>query len=464
LGGADLVRRAMGKKIKEEMDKLQADFANGAEQKGFDRAKAVELFDLIVKFAGYGFNKSHSAAYAMITFYTSYLKCLYPTEFMAALLTLEKDNTDKIVKYTDELKRMDIALVAPDVNRSDLVFVADNIDGKDVILFGLGAIKGVGDIAVNSILEERLNGKFESLGDFITRIDTSKVNKRVIEALIKSGALDVLGYSRQAMLSQIEEIIDASAKATQAKKMSIGSLFGEEQDMMQINIELLHMDEYEPLYVLQMEKESLGFYISGHPLDKYRPQLDEINYTLSSEFEELADGSQALLVGKVEHINEKISKKGNKFSIITLLDLHGNTELMLFEDKLKELRDEFDLTKPIGFKVKIIKEGDFTKLNLLKIITLKETKKEKINLIKKEKITEEIPIIYKQITIGVLLDQDTMILQNIYNLAREHSGNHQLVICIKSKLADILLETNLSVNEHFLSKAISFGVFEIENS
>ncbi len=464
LGGADLVRRAMGKKIKEEMDKLQADFANGAEQKGFDKAKAVELFDLIVKFAGYGFNKSHSAAYAMITFYTSYLKCFYPTEFMAALLTLEKDNTDKIVKYADELKRMNIALVAPDINRSDLVFVADHIDSKDVILFGLGAIKGVGDIAVNSILEERLQGKFDSLGSFIARIDTSKVNKRVIEALIKSGALDGLGYTRQAMLSQIEEIIDASAKATQAKKMSIGSLFGEEKDMLQINIELSNMDEYEPLYVLQMEKESLGFYISGHPLDKYRPQLDDINYTLSSQIEELANGSQALLVGKIEHVNEKISKKGAKFGIVTLLDLHGNIELMLFEDKLNELKDEFDLTKPIGFKVKITKDGDFTRLNLIKIITLKETKKEKINLIKEEKIIEETPVAYKQITIGIPLDHDRMILQELYNLAKEHIGNHPLVICIKSKLADIVVETTLSVNEHFLLKSISLGVFEIENS
>ena len=437
LGGADLVRRAMGKKIKEEMDKLQADFANGAEQKGFDRAKAIELFDLIVKFAGYGFNKSHSAAYAMITFYTSYLKCFYPTEFMAALLTLEKDNTDKIVKYTDELKRMNISLVAPDINRSDLVFVADNIDNNQVILFGLGAIKGVGDIAVNSILEERKNGIFESLGDFITRIDTSKVNKRVVEAFIKSGALDSLGYTRKAMLSQIEEIIEASAKATQAKKMSIGSLFEEEQDMMQVEITLSPMDEYEPLYVLQMEKESLGFYISGHPLDRFRPQLDEIKYTLSSEIEELADGSQALLIGRIEHINEKTSKKGNKFGIVTLLDLHGNIELMLFEDKLNELKNEFDLTKPIGFKVKITKDGDFTRINPLKITTLKEAKKEKINLIKEEKIIEETPKIYKQITIGVPLDNDTAILQILYTIARENTGNHPLAICIKSKLADI---------------------------
>ncbi len=463
LGGADLVRRAMGKKIKEEMDKLQADFASGAEQKGFDRAKAVELFDLIVKFAGYGFNKSHSAAYAMITFYTSYLKCIYPTEFMAALLTLEKDNTDKIVKYTDELKRMNISLVAPDINRSDLVFVADNIDNNQVILFGLGAIKGVGDIAVNFILEERMSGAFESLEDFITRIDTSKVNKRVIEALIKSGALDSLGFTRQAMFSQIEEIIEASAKATQAKKMSIGSLFEEEQEMMQVEIKLSPMDEYEPLHVLQMEKESLGFYISGHPLDRFQPQLDEIKYTLSSEIEELADGSQALLIGKIEHINEKTSKKGNKFAIVTLLDFHGNIELMLFEDKLNELKNEFDLTKPIGFKVKITKDGDFTRINPLKIITLKEAKKEKINIIKEEKVIEETPKTYKQITIGVPLDNDTAILQILYNIAKENAGNHPLAICIKSKLADIVLETALSVNEHFLSKVVSFGIFEIEN-
>jgi len=155
LGGADLVRRAMGKKIKEEMDKLKDEFAEGAARKGFDRNKAEELFDLIVKFAGYGFNKSHSAAYAMVTFYTSFLKRYYPTEFMAALLTLEKDNTTKVVKYVDEVKRMGIRLLPPDINRSDLAFVADEIDGSDVILFGLGAIKGAGDIAINSFQQSK---------------------------------------------------------------------------------------------------------------------------------------------------------------------------------------------------------------------------------------------------------------------------------------------------------------------
>jgi len=207
LGGADLVRRAMGKKIKEEMDKLKDEFADGAERKGFDREKAANLFDLIVKFAGYGFNKSHSAAYAMITFYTSYLKHYYPTEFMAAILTLEKNNTDKVVKYVDEVKHMGMKLLPPDINKSGLVFEARNIDGEEVVMFGMGAIKGAGDIAINTMLKSRGEKEFKDFSDFVSRIDSSKVNKRVIESLIKAGAFDSFGYSRKAMLSQLEDII-----------------------------------------------------------------------------------------------------------------------------------------------------------------------------------------------------------------------------------------------------------------
>ncbi|MDQ1326054.1 MAG: polymerase subunit alpha, partial [Campylobacterota bacterium] len=365
LGGADLVRRAMGKKIKEEMDKLKEQFANGAAQKGFDKTKAAELFDLIVKFAGYGFNKSHSAAYAMVTFYTSFLKCYYPTEFMAAILTLEKNNTDKVVKYVDELKRMHIKLLPPDINRSDLVFVADNIEGEEAVVFGMGAIKGAGDIAINSILKAREAGEFKDLSDFVSRIDSSKVNKKVIESLIKAGAFDNFGYSRHALLMQIEEILQASQQAAQAKKMAVGSLFGEEEEMISVSFEISHLDEFEPMQILEFEKESLGFYVSGHPLDKYRQTLEEINYTLSSEIDDLADGSQALLIGKIEGITEKISKKGNKFGIANIMDLHGNIELMLFENRLKELEEDFDITKPIAFKVKVTKDGEFTRLNIL---------------------------------------------------------------------------------------------------
>lgn len=456
LGGADLVRRAMGKKIKEEMDKLKDEFANGASAKGFDKTKAEELFDLIVKFAGYGFNKSHSAAYAMITFYTSYLKCFYPTEFMAALLTLEKDNTDKIVKYSDELKKMNIDLVAPNINKSDLVFVADRLNDKDVILFGLGAIKGVGESAINIIIDARNEGKFESLDDFISRIDPTKVNKKVIDALIKSGALDSFGYTRKAMLDQIEEILEASSKVALAKKMSIGSLFEESENMTDVQLNIKNIEEFDQLSVLELEKEIMGFYISGHPLDKYRKDIESIDFTLSSEIETLKEGSTTLLIGKVEEVNEKISKKGNKFGIVKLLDLHGNIEIMLFEDKLNELKEEFDLSKPVCFKVKIAKDGDSTKLTPQKILSLKDAKKEKTNIIKEEK--EE--VVYKTVTVSIMLERNLEKINILYDLAKENFGQHPLSVCIKSKLADIVIDSSYSVNEIFLVKAKELGFFE----
>jgi len=457
LGGADLVRRAMGKKIKEEMDKLKGEFADGAQKKGFDRAKAEELFDLIVKFAGYGFNKSHSAAYAMVTFYTSYLKYYYPTEFMAAILTLEKNNTDKVVKYVDELKRMNIKLLPPDINRSGLVFEATSIDGDEVVMFGMGAIKGAGDIAINSILKARGEEAFADFSDFVSRIDSGKVNKKVIESLIKAGALDSFGYSRKAMLTQIEEIIEAAKKAGDAKKMAVGSLFGGEAEMTTVQLELKPMEEFEAMEILEMEKESLGFYVSGHPLDKYRETLDGINYTLSSEIDDLADGSQALFIGKIEEITEKISKKGNKFGIANIMDLHGNIELMLFENRLKELEEDFDLGKPIAFKVKITKDGDFTRMNILKIESLKDAKKEKVKVKKEEKHTpeaEQPPLI-----LSLNLMPDAKVVEELMCLVERYPGKRPLELHIKSKLADVVIESKLKVNEMIMDEAKELGVY-----
>jgi len=460
LGGADLVRRAMGKKIKEEMDRLKGEFADGAEKKGFDRAKAEELFDLIVKFAGYGFNKSHSAAYAMVTFYTSYLKYYYPTEFMAAILTLEKNNTDKVVKYVDELKRMGIKLVPPHINRSDLEFEAQEIDGDEVVVFGLGAIKGAGDVAIKSILDVRDEGEFKDLSDFVSRIDSQKVNKKVIESLIKSGALDSFGYSRKAMLMQIEDIIEAAKKAGDAKKMAVGSLFGDEAEMTTVEIELTHMDEFDALEVLEMEKESLGFYVSGHPLDKYRDTLNEIKYTLSSEIEDLADGSQALIIGKIESITEKISKKGNKFGIANIMDLHGNIELMLFEDRLKELEEDFDIAKPIAFKVKITKDGDFTRMNILKIESLKDAKKEKVKLKKEIKHTPEPDA--PPLILAVNLMPDARVVEELMCLVGKYPGKHPLQLQIKSKLADVIIESHIKVSDLILEDAKELGLYRVE--
>ncbi|OCL84696.1 DNA polymerase III subunit alpha [Arcobacter porcinus] len=441
LGGADLVRRAMGKKIKEEMDKLKGEFADGAQNKGFTRAYAEELFDLIVKFAGYGFNKSHSAAYALITFYTSYLKCYYPADFMAALLTLEKDNTDKVVRYVDEVKRLGLDLFAPDINKSDLVFSATKIDGKEVVMFGMGAIKGAGDVAINSILNARKDGDFKDLADFISRIDGSKVNKRVIESLAKAGVFDSFAYSRNSILSQIEKILDATNKASSAKKLAFGSLFGDSEELTTIDIELDHLPEYSKKEILELEKASLGFYVSGHPLDEYKDKIDKINYTLSSQIDELDDGSQILIVGKIEEITERISKKGSKFGIVSILDFHGTIEFMLFEDKLKDLRESFDLNEPIAFKVRISKNDQFTRMSVLKIETIYEAQKEKVKI--KQKEAPLLPV-----CIALPLDNDRRIMQDLFELVVNNQGKRELKIIIKSKLADLELESGIKVNDN----------------
>ncbi len=457
LGGADLVRRAMGKKIKEEMDRLKGEFANGAEQRGFDRAKSEELFNLIVKFAGYGFNKSHSAAYAMITFYTSFLKCYYPTEFMSAILTLEKNNITKVVKYIDELKRLKIELLPPDINRSDLEFQADTIDGRNVVFFGMGALKGAGDVAISSIIKTRNEGgEFKDMSDFISRIDASKVNKKVIETLIKSGAFDSFGHTRQALLTRIEYLVEEAGRAMSAKKQAIGSLFGDAEEMTTVSINLKEMQEYDMLDLLAFEKESLGFYVSGHPLDEYREELDKIKYTLSSEIEDLADGSQTLFIGKIDSITEKISKKGNKFGIVNIMDLHGNIELMLFESRLNELKDNFDLDKPIAFKVTINKDENSTKINIIKIETLQDAKKEKIKIKKEIKHTPEPTL--PPIILSINLMPDTKIIEDLYCLAQKYRGKRPLRLKIISKESNIIIESKMKVSEDIISEAKELGI------
>ncbi len=440
LGGADLVRRAMGKKIKEEMDKLKGEFADGGVRKGYVREHCEELFDLIVKFAGYGFNKSHSAAYAMVTFYTSYLKAYYTTEFMAALLTSEKDNTDKVVKYVDEVKRLGYDLVPPHINKSGLVFSAETIEGKEVVMFGMGALKGAGDVAINSILKARTDGEFKDLSDFVSRIDGSKVNKRVIETLAKSGALDSFGYTRRAILEQIEEIVEAVKKAGDAKKQVVGSLFGDDEEMTAIEITIKDMPEFDAKEILEMEKESLGFYVSGHPLDRYREQFDEINYTLSSQIDELTDGSETLLVGKIENIAKKTSKKGQPLGIVTVIDLHGSFDLMLFDTMLKELEDDFDLDKPLAFKVNVTVNDFGVRFNVRKLESLKDAKNEKIKI---KKVAESLP----PLVVNIPFSNDDTILYKLFEVISQNQGKRDVILTITSKLGNVEIDSGYKINK-----------------
>ncbi len=446
LGGADIVRRAMGKKKVEEMEKYNRLFSEGAQKLGLDYKLASALFDLIEKFAGYGFNKSHSAAYAMVTFQTAWLKTYYPNEFMAALLTSDKDNTDKVVRYIDEVKRMGIELGPPDICDSQLEFSAITKEGRDIVLFGLGGIKGVGEAAIHAMLEEReANGDYTSWQDFVNRIEPSKVNKRVIEAIIKSGGFDRFGYSRKALLDQIELIVDTAKKASEAKKNAVGSLFGDDESITTVELNLTNTEEYTLKEILEFEKDTLGFYVSGHPMDEFREEIGELNYTLSSELENVKDGSYAVFIGKVEEITVKMSKKGNQFGIVNLMDFHGNIEIMLFSDKLEKLK-EMNQEEPIAFKGKITHTDFGPRIGITKIMTLKEAKKE-TKKVKKE-VQEKPP---EPISISVRMDAQGAILESLYALIRQHPGNRPLQVTIVSKLHNVVIDSAIRVDSKLLS-------------
>jgi len=448
LGGADIVRRAMGKKKVDEMIKYNKEFSEGAQKQGLDYKTASELFDLIEKFAGYGFNKSHSAAYAMVTFQTAWLKTYYPNEFMAALLTSEKDNTDKVVRYIDEVKRMGIELSPPDANHSQLEFSAIHKNEQDIILFGLAAIKGVGEAAVESILEVRSEGgEFSSMQDFVNRIEPQKVNKRVIESLVKSGGFDAFGYSRKALLAQIEIIIETAKNAAMARKNAHGSLFGDDAEITEVQLTLSNQEEFDLKEILEFEKDTLGFYVSGHPLDSYRELLDTIDYTLSSDIENIEDGSSAVFVGKVENITKKVSKKGNQFGIVNLMDFHGDIEMMLFADKLEQL-EKMDLEEPVGFKVKVVQHPDFgARISVLKIFDLKSIKKES-----KKVSTKIVEKPQEVLNIRFRLSDDLELLENLYNTVRAHPGKRPLQITIVSKLQNIVINSAIGVDNSIIEK------------
>lgn len=446
LGGADIVRRAMGKKKVEEMEKYNRLFSEGAQKLGLDYGLASDLFKLIEKFAGYGFNKSHSAAYAMVTFQTAWLKTYYPNEFMAALLTSDKDNTEKVVRYIDEVKRMGIELGPPDICDSQLEFSAITKDEKDIVLFGLGGIKGVGEAAIHAMLEEReINGDYLSWQDFVNRIEPSKVNKRVIEAIIKSGGFDRFGYSRKSLLDQIELIIETAKKASEAKKNVVGSLFGDDSEITTVKLELRNSEEYGLKEILEFEKDTLGFYVSGHPMDDYRAEMDELSYTLSSELESVKDGSQAIFIGKVEEVIKKISKKGNQFGIVNLMDFHGNIEIMLFSDKLESLAD-MNQNEPIAFKGRVTHTDFGPRISISKIMTLKEAKKE-TKKVKKE-IQEKPP---EPINLAVRLDNDSNVLEILYSIIQQNRGNRPLTITVVSKLHNVVIDSTIRVDSKIIT-------------
>jgi DNA polymerase-3 subunit alpha len=331
LGGADLLRRAMGKKKAEEMAKQKEIFLKGAKENDLDLKRAEAVFDLMEKFAAYGFNKSHSAAYALVAYHTAYLKAHYPVEFMAALLTEDMENTDKVVKNIAEVRSMGIEVLPPDINASDRSFtVHDN-----AIRFGLGAVKGVGSSAIEVILEVRREGAFSSLHDFCERVNLQKVNKKVLEALIKCGAFDSLGGRRAQFMEALEGAMDAGQRLQRERTLGQESLFGMEEIVSSSGNghgKLPEVEEWPEKVLLNFEKEALGFFITGHPLARYQDTIRRFATCDAASLHDRADKEEVKVCGIVAGIKELTTKKGDRMAFATLEDLSGLVEMVLFPE------------------------------------------------------------------------------------------------------------------------------------
>lgn len=461
LGEADIVRRAMSKKKEEEMKRLKKEYLEGAEKGGYDIKKADELFEMIMKFASYGFNKSHAAAYALITFQTAYLKAYYPAEFMAALLTSEENNLDKVARYIDEIKRLNIEILPPSINLSLREFSVVQKGEKDAIVFGMGAIKGVGLGAIENIVEERKNGDFTDISNFASRIDSFKVNKRALDGLIKSGAMDCLKLTRKNLFLNIDNITESTRNANKIKSDKENSLFADlsDDDMsmeVEVNLELTN-GEYTQKDILKNEKEVLGLYLSGHPLDDYVNEINEIDYTLTSQFEELNDVTETLLVGKIEEINTRITKKGSKMAIVNVLDLHGNFEMVVFDNKLPEIEalSETELERPYAFRVRIEKDDAQYKITLNEFLRLDEAKNSdfKKRSFAKKGFKKEEKRVYEEYVYTINLDElNQNIINEIYNLAYKQNNlknSKKLILRVETSTKVYIFETNFFVDESF---------------
>ncbi|MEE2952074.1 MAG: DNA polymerase III subunit alpha [Pseudomonadota bacterium] len=339
LGEADLLRRAMGKKIRAEMDKQRIRFVEGAVERGIDKAQADMIFDLLAKFANYGFNKSHAAAYALVAYQTAYLKANYPTEFLAASMTLDAGNTEKLNDFRLDAGRLGIEVVPPSVQTSHRSFEV----GENRIFYALAAIKGVGEHAAEHLVERRGNKPFASLEDFCTRIDPKIVNKRTFEFLIAAGALDCFGHERSVLMGNVERMMAYAARIAEARVSGQSDMFGSlssEPEPLRLGPTALWTSSEK----LLREFQAIGFHLSAHPLDEYRATLKRLR--VLSHFEAIAAvkrGATAVrMAGTVTSRQERKTRNGGKLGIVAMSDPSGQYELVLFSEALSTFRDQLE--------------------------------------------------------------------------------------------------------------------------
>ncbi|MCK8082680.1 DNA polymerase III subunit alpha [Vibrio sp. 1CM24A] len=333
LGGADMLRRAMGKKKPEEMAKQRGTFKEGAETNGVDGELAMKIFDLVEKFAGYGFNKSHSAAYALVSYQTLWLKTHYPAEFMAAVMTADMDNTEKVIGLVDECFRMKLKLLPPDINSGLYRF---NVDEDGAIVYGIGAIKGVGEGPIEAIIEARnKGGYFKDLFDFCARLDLKKVNKRVIEKLILSGALDRLGPHRAAMMASLKDAVKAASQHHHAESFGQSDMFGVLTDAPEeVEHKYTQVPKWPEKVWLEGERETLGLYLTGHPVNAYIKELAKYTSCRLKDATPTRRDQSLTIAGLVIAARVMTTKRGTRIGLMTLDDRSGRMEVMLFSDAL----------------------------------------------------------------------------------------------------------------------------------
>jgi DNA polymerase III subunit alpha len=363
LGDADILRRAMGKKNREEMAAQREKFLAGCALRKVPAKKAEKIFDLMAEFAGYGFNKSHSCAYALLAYQTAYLKTHYPVEFMAALLTSETGNTEKIVKYINESRGMGITVLPPDVNSSALDFtpVAESIR------FGLQAIKNVGENTVKGILEARVElGRFTSIYQFCDHVDTRLLNRRVVESLIKSGAMDTLGARRSQIFAVIDRAMERAQRRQREKTSGQHGLFGGAAAAAAPADEPLpDMEEWPEHELLASEFATVGFYISGHPLSKYAAKLAELGAIDLAAVEGRKNGEEITVAGIVVAMRSMRSRKGDRWGILTLQDMTGVLEVLAFPESFARLEAVFKSNAPLVLKGRVNVEEAGTRLAVM---------------------------------------------------------------------------------------------------
>ena len=356
LGDADLLRRAMGKKIKAEMDAQRDRFVKGAVERGLDKAKANEIFDLLAKFADYGFNKSHAAAYALITYQTAYLKANYPVEFLAASMSLDIDNTDKLAELRQDAQRLGIKVEPPNVNRSGVTFEVH--DGA--IRYALAAIKGVGRSAVEAIVQARGDKPFRDLGDFARRLNPKLVNKRTLESLVAAGALDAIEPDRAKAFAAVEPMMRLAQGAAEAETVGMMDMFGGVAAA-EVSLRIPAHEPWPMADRLKREYDAVGFFLSGHPLDEYGDLLQKLRVQTWAEFcRSVRAGTSTVgrVAASVLDRAERRTKTGNKLGIVTLSDQTGHFEAIIFSEGLQHYRDMLEPGAALVLQLQASTEGE----------------------------------------------------------------------------------------------------------